>query len=480
MSVWNWPPDNDLGMPLPLPPGSGSALGPLIVDRTVYVNSATGSDSANGSVGAPFQTLARAWADRLLYGELRAKYTVQLLGVGPYTMPVMQASVCGDSGFFLIMGDATVDVAIASGTFTGPLVTSTMAAPTSAGLGSDTLRGSFIEITSGAWAGYRNTVLFNADASITLANKTAGSFNFVNGDTFRVYRPGTVINCPVAASGQASPGVTDWSGTRLYTSILSSFARHNLYNLALSGVGLCVSRSNVGLVGVYSTLTNFLTIEEQSRVWTGGVVNGFVFNVGTDTATNKLYACGLAMFGTATLQISGSSMLVLIADINGSTNGLLIGAAHPDEVYCLGLRLSSGCTIQWGRFETVGVVYLRLDKTSGTGGCFTCTNGGWVALTAGLVCVFANTAGSCIQIQSNSNAQLSSTNITGGTTDAAGFAIKLLNGGGRVTISGALAITGGTAGSDIKTTNITKPKAFLAAASDFISDMGGSEVITRI
>jgi hypothetical protein len=59
-------------------------LSPLIADRTVHVNSVTGNDTTgDGSSGLPWQTLARAWVDRLTYGDLRAVYTIQLHGVDP-------------------------------------------------------------------------------------------------------------------------------------------------------------------------------------------------------------------------------------------------------------------------------------------------------------------------------------------------------------------------------------------------------------
>lgn len=455
-------------------------LAPLLVARTIYVNSSTGNDSTGtGAIGAPWQTLARAWADRLFYGELRAKYTINLLGVGPYTMPVLEASACGDGGFLVIQGDPTVDVSIATGSFTGPIVASTMTVPTSAGLGVDTLKAGFLEVTSGASVGCRLSIITNTDASIQVASNFGGGFVVANADTFRVYAPGTAINFPTASSGQPIPGVSNWTGSRSFGVAYLSTAKHFLFNLLLTGAAASIYRSNLGLVGVKSTLTSTFSVLDKSYLWLGGLSNGFVLGVGADSSTGKLMNCGVVSTGTSTLLVGLVSSVFLTAYWVGS---MVIGSfSIGDEVLCHGLRCPNQIAITSGRFDCLGIGSLRMDKTSGTGGCFFLQGGAQLKLVGSSPSLFANSSGSCIQVSQHSHVVLDNSGglLTGGTSDATRAAIVLQQAGGRVLFIGAVTLTGGTPGTDVKTTTLVQNNAFFAAAGDFISDVGGAEVVVR-
>lgn len=459
---------------------------PVVADRTVHVNSSTGNDTTgDGSSGAPWQTLARAWTDRLTYGELRAKYIVQLHGVGPYTMPVMGASICGDGGYFIVQGDSTVDVAIASGTFTGDLNTTTYALPTSAGLGSDTLKTYFLEITSGNCSGVRTSIVTNTDTSISIPDRQwrTALGAVANGDTFRVFAPGTVINVPAIATGAPSSGSDSWLGGVLLAIGAIKVMRHIFYNVALTLTGqLTFTESSIALVGVRTTGSSFVFMMfQRSRVALGHQPDPSLFLGGSPAANFKLFSYGLSLSDNAILEVGGSSSVMGSYYIGAG--GLGLGyVSIGDEWICCGGRHDSAVSINGGRFEMYSGTYEYLHTTS----LFSLLQRAqlFIGVGSGSKWVFAVTSGHCVQLTKGSffgYGNFSTAGISGGTTDAAGYAINMLQGGGTVVIhGGAPVLTGGNGnGNDIKTTNLVRPNSFFAAAGDVMSDMGGAEVVLR-
>jgi hypothetical protein len=454
---------------------------PLSGDRTVYCNSATGNDTTgDGSSGNPWQTLARAWADRLTYGELRAVYTIQLLGVGPYTWPQMGASVCGVGGYFIVRGDPTVDVAIASGTFTGDIVNATGIIPTSAGLGVDTLKTYFLEFTSGNNIGVRVNINTNTDTSISIPSRgwrlTSG-LPIVNGDTFRVFAPGTAIDCPLPANNGAALGLEGWVGGSCFS---SNRASHLLYNLALTGSRIVVTNACVAFVGVRSTFTSTVIFDANSKICAFASRNSFYLGVGANNLTDKLAAYGfISVNSSSTIVMEGSSTLAGTCYIAGL---MLIGAGSADDI-CItnGGRYDGGASIDGGKWEelSTATTYTVIGKTISMQ-----NRGRLMALCgAGAKWKWTPTVGDCISMQRDCFVYLDnsgSAGVSGGTTAATGFGIHLTQGGGRVVINGAASLTGGTPGQDIKTTTLApQSNAFLAASGDFISDLGGAESIVR-
>lgn len=461
---------------------TASSLSPLIAPRSVFINSSTGSDTTgDGSSAHPWQTLAKGWADRLSYGELRAKYTINLMGVGPYTMPIMGASVCGDSGLFIIQGDPTVDVSIATGTFTGDIVNATHTLPTSAGLGSDTLKTYFLEITSGNCAGARVNINFNTDTSISVACRRWRALGAVaNGDTFRVYAPGTVINVAAPATGGIYNGLRDWIGGICSAAVKSQ--QHIFFNVAFTGAGVfVVSRSAVAFVGVRSTATGLVYFSDGALISFGFRSDSSILLGGAQNADNKLQNCGYSSAGTSTLIVQNASTLFSTAYWAGSTVCGSVSIA--DVIISDGGRYDGAMTINGGRLENYSSVdsYLHVTKT------ITIIQNGQFTMFCdhGTKVLFAVTAGDCFNLQKGSKLIMqtsSAPGISGGTTDAAGYGIKLLNAGGLVVWNGpaGLTLTGGTPGADVKTTNLVQNNAFFANVGDFLADVGGAEVITRI
>jgi hypothetical protein len=467
------------------PTGSGAATPPLTSARTIHVDSALGNDATgNGSAALPYATLARAWTERLTYGELRAKLVVQLHGVGPYTMPVMGASVCGDGGYFQVYGDPAVDIAVASGTFTGDLNTTTYTLPTSAGLGVNTLKNAFLEITSGGCAGVRSNIVLNTDTSITIplrAWRASIAAAVANGDTFRVFQPGTVINVPTPAAGVAYPGCYDWVGSAESVTGYSSggAARHGFYNVQFTGARMITRAAAVQLIGVRATLS--ILWFDRSHIVANGPSNGAAWGVGVSAITDLISSYGL--IDTASTFIIGNR--TIIAGVLCVKTSLNIGseiAGEGDILLQRGGRFEGGITLTGGTFESNGggtsYTYIQgaLLFSKGAKG-YLFTGSGTTSKM-----VFALTVGSCVDLSDNSLVNIINTSgLSGGTTDAAGFGIRVRAGGGRVLVNGAFTLTGGTLNADVKTAvAAAQANAFFTAANIFITDMGGADLVARV
>jgi len=423
---------------------AAGALAPLVADRTVYCNSSTGNDTTgDGSTGAPWQTLARAWADRLTYGELRAKYIVQLIGVGPYTMPVMASSVASEGGYFITLGDPASDVVNATGTFSGNFSTSTFLASTSAGLGADTHKGRFLYITSGNCSGVRSLILANTDTSITvpLLNWRTTLGAVANGDTFSIKTPGTVINVPTPSNGQEVPGFVNCTGAG-YPSGSSTGRppRHWIVGCSFTGATLRHKLSWVIMMGCS------LSQQLQSiggEIWLGGVLNAFPMGVGADTRTDLLTGYGCS---TGSTFIVGGRAWAAIYGLY-STGSVIIGLASLGD-YALfnGARLNGALSINGGRAEGNGSALHLINST------ITVQRNGQLILNGG-TWTFAVTSGSCLLASQGGLIVHDFATLSGGTSDAAGYGSQALSGGRIMFIGLTPTLTGGTASSDIKAEN---------------------------
>ena len=415
---------------------TGPDQAPLASARTVFVQATTGNDATgDGSSAHPWQTLARAWADRLTYGELRAVYTIQLLGVGPFTMPVMGASVCGVGGAFIVQGDSTVDTIAISGTFTGDIASFVL--PTSAGLGVDTQKGKFLWITSGACSGSRMTILSNTDTSITVSSsdfRTAlGAI--VNGDTFQIRVPGSVINVPAAASGQATPGCYDWIGGT--TTQNNPPLQHIFINISLTGSLFKLQNAAVTMLGVASTAGALQAFESKLRI--GGVPNSNFLGIGANSNTGMLTGYGISQTG-GSISI-GSIAALYIAGLY-CTGAILIGSASLCDV-CVwaGGRVDAAMQVA-GRLETQGS-YNTLIRGTIT------ADSGQILLNAG-TWAFNITSGQCLLARRGAHIIITTgITLSGNTTDAASVAMNAVSGSQIILVNRAPALTG-VGGADIK------------------------------
>lgn len=453
------------------PTGSGAATPPLTAARTIHVDSALGNDgTGDGSAARPYATLARAWAERLTYGELRAALTVQLHGVGPYTLTAMGASVCDVNGYFIIRGDDAADTVAVTSTFTGDLSTTTFAVPATAGLGNDTHKGKFLVVTSGACNGMRALILSNTDTVIQLSEASVRSVfgAIVNGDTFQIRTPGTVINAPAVPTGTPPPGSLDWAGGANPSGYLfgGSALRHMFVNVSFTGSPIYFRQSAIALLGCKSVASlNYY----RSSVSYGGIANSFVLGIGADAVTNLLAGYGVSTSGQ-TGTSNGNSIYIIALYTTG-----LVFLGYGD--YCIwnGGRLDGQLFVTAGRFECFASGLTQVSKP------MTVSNGGQMAINGG-TWVFALTAGSCLDLQTGALVRLNtSPTVSGGTSDVAGYGVLARSGAKMCFQNRVPVLTGGTPGADLKAENTAAiALATLSANGQSTLDAATQAIIMRV
>lgn len=453
------------------------ALVPLLAARTVHCNSSTGSDTTgDGSSSRPWQTIAKAWADRLTYGELRAVYTAQLHGAGPYTMPVMGPSACNIGGAFVVLGDTASEIVSVSGTFTGDINTSTKVVGTSAGLGTpDTQKNLWLKITSGACVGVRCMVVSNTDTTITVNLtdwRSTIAAAIANGDTFSIVSPGTEIAVPAAVSGQALPGAEGWSGGLGYPNgavTADSPLQHIFFNLLFTGANtLRFKNAAVCLVGCKFTTSNLQFY--RCQVALGVLANANALGIGANAKTDLLTGCGIAC--TANFLAAGVSLVNATGCFSGGS--LTVGSASlGDEFVWSGGRLDAPVAIQAGKMETLsgGITIVTKTITSALNGQLLLNGGTWT---------FAVTSGSCLLAKDFGSIIHTGSTISGGTTDAAGYGLQAISAGKILIVNKAPTLTG-TAGADIKAENTAAiANSALSANGQSTLDAATQAIVMRV
>lgn len=398
---------------------------PLTVDRSMYVHSVTGLDTNDGmTVATPFKTLARAIAERARYGEIRAVLKTYLLGAGPYALPaIVPRSACAAGGRWFIIGDVTSKTVHATGTFTGDFAANTIGA--SAGLGADVHKFRFLRVTSGALVGCVMQVLENTDTSITVGNKKSrvALSAVLNGDGFEIFTPLTTIAYPAG-----NPAIQGWLGgeiplgepAHVFTLIsFTGFAR-------FTGCTVCVPvcHATGGLQPLLESnmsaqLADASPLGLPAKALVGAGVRASTFNSGA-----RSY---LPLMCDGNLNLSGNTqgMAWLGGRIGGVTN-LSGGEVNPQPSDTM-FRFDSTITVD-------REASLRLSGTS--------------------VHKFAVTAGSCIRAKTGGRVlALFGPVLQGGTTDPAGYGVDVTDAGQCIFSGTVPALTGGTAGKDLKTSN---------------------------
>jgi len=436
----------------------------LTTNRTVYVNAATGSDSAAGTALDPWQTLARAWADRQLYGELRAVYTIQCQGVGPFTLPEMVGSVAGENGFFCILGDPAVEIVLAAGTFDGNITGYVV--PTLPGLGEgDPWGGEAIKILTGALAGARVMLAQNTDTSITVMMHQAWDFLGATapGDTFEVRQPGTEIAVSGVTPIQAFSGVFE-----------AGAPRHIISNVLLTGFGLTVQNAQLAMVGCRCT-TGILT---QSAQVSAGLPSDATI-AAVVNATNA-YAWGVQ---STNFWQSAASQLTWYAITNAGSGFFGGSAGLGDEVLIAGARINAIVEMLGnGKIEAYGSGYIeaRAKFLVDTGSVFS-------YFTVDQIANFEVTSGDCLRASSGAVILIDTVTvpfggaIMGGTSDEGGGFGCNARGGGRINwVSQTPTLLGGVLNQDIAAGPVPVANATLAADGDGEADAATLSVVARI
>ena len=410
--------------------------------RTVYVDSVNGNDyTGDGSQSRPWATLERAWVERCQYLELRAPFVVQLIGVGPYQLDFpIGSSDCSPDGRFIVLGDPLAGVqVVASGTATGDM--SSFVIPTSAIVGSHLF--SWVRITSGNCAGCLFQIVDNAANSITVANQVPRTTNgaIANGDTWEIVQPITEVSIANApASGLVpNPGsLNNWQGTFAGQSTILQ-PTHILYGLRITGPGTLRFASGSYAIGFCRVAATFVTSQAQIQY---GMFNEQSRVPGA--ASSRLFAAGAIFEGLSCNHLNSSEALGIISigtstsSSNGSGSRLTWngGRLAGSNVF-----FSAGASLE--SFTASNARYILGRTVTLQGGTLN-QAGSWFS---------AVTSGSCLRVSRGSQAVITGA-WTGGTTDAAGYGVDVRGGGRCLFINQTPQLTGGTAGSDLRTTNV--------------------------
>ena len=411
--------------------------------RTVYVDSATGNDdTGKGTQASPWATLMRAWIERCQYLELRANFTIQLIGVGPYVLDFpMGASECAAGGRLLILGDPAAYVINDSGTATGDMVNFVI--PTNASIAGNNYH--FLRFTSGNCAGaYFQTVETLAN-SIEVANNAARTAlgAIVNGDTWQVITPGTVIDVQAFPSSgtDAFQAISDWGG-ELFGEGFASQPLHWFRGIAFQGAGfLRVQRSVVGFA--LCRLSNAFQVVSSGEVFCGLATEQTQLPGSNGL---RMYGAGLvaqSSFSTLQAFLRGILSTSSSTSFGGKSNFFWYGGRMGNAGGTVGVSLGANLEGFGGPAEN-----RILMATLNVSGASTVNVGGlgrWRSVV---------TVGSCLRLMTQGLALIQAAIWTGGTSDAAGYGVDVRSGGRCLFRNNTPALTGGTAGSDLRTTNV--------------------------
>jgi len=453
--------------------GTIYGLPPLLNDITYYVDSSAGNDVNSGDALSPWQTLARAWQERLKFSNLFAKMIVQLVGAGPYPMTLMGASICGTGGFFIIKGDQGAESVSYTGTFTGPVDTPTFVVNTSSGMGLDTYKGQFVRVTSGAAYGAIFQIVTHTDATMTVNRYTgiSGLQALVNGDTFKIFLPGTQVNCSTAGSGQPTPCPTDWVGGIASLNQPANYPQHIFFDVKFINSKLQMINCVAGLIACWSTVG---TLFSNSRVWMGGMLDCYALEVGADSATNLLQGAGYYHTGSFGMTIADGTTLV--GCLYMDNHGFVLGFQSANDVFLFyGGRIDGTMSIGSNGYlehgDTSAYTYWG-RQVSITRGKFRLSGG---------PAKFALSSGSCIRASYGGEAHCEAgANISGGTTSVSAYGCDAADGGRIYWKNHAPTLTGGTSGSDIHVNGTAAANSTLAANGNSLVDANTFSGVIRI
>lgn len=423
----------------------------LTSNLTVYVDSAAGNDTNAGTQAAPFKTVQRAFDERGNYIVRNAAFVIQLIGVGPYALPAFASGwLSYDKGCTVIRGDNAAVTVYATGTATSGFG-STSVLTTAAGLGVDTHKGRFVRFTSGANVGCIGQICEHTDASITFC--ALMPFAVASGDTFEIMTPGSQLS-----------GTCTISDIRA-ANVLGVFAALIFELVYMTGTFVLDKATALALACRFAG-TLFL---QDAWLASYNLDAAFIGKPKSTYAAGGIMCASVYCYGASYLQVafvtSGN-----VSFLDTTTAALQYGGRFG------GVVTVGPCAVM--QFLAVNGTAMRFDRS------VVVSDGGYAKFTKSTngLGKFAVTTGDCIRVQTEGCAYVQ-TSPTGGTTDAAGFAVNT-TGGGKFLTSVALAFTGGTAGKDLRTSgnggvaNSVLSAAGTAAGSAADALLG--EVLARI
>lgn len=426
-------------------------------DITLWVDSATGSDTNPGTQTLPLQTLSRALEIRRFWGRGYANFIIKLIGVGPYTLGSGKSGFgTYSSGTLVIQGDSAAETVHLTGSFTGPAVSGVY--PTTAGLGADTQRGRFLRITSGANSGRELQICENTDTSVTFATNNNVSA-VANGVTFSIISPGTTIS---------SAQITFWDGeeTRcvfhriLFTSSLT--VRNSKVAFATCRHSSSIASFINSVVGFGSSLTTQLGTSLSAAFFESGItLAGNSFSITSSQVSGRLV--------TATSNANTVDFGGLLTIAGGRFTTSLI-ATNGGQIFFAGAGGTQTSFFVWDagvQAQDYGLI--RLGNSGNPFGLqkfqVTSTN---------TACVRALRSGVVLE-------RLSATNSpSGGATHATSYGHDASNGGRIYIYSGTPALTGGAG--DLHITGTTVANATLNLADTAVGAAASlfGDVLARV
>jgi hypothetical protein len=243
-----------------LPSNTLGAGVPLDQPLTIYVDSVAGNDFNDGSVASPIKTLDKAMVIRHTYSVLKAVFTIQLVGVGPYLFPpIADSKADANLGRFIIDGDPNVIVAL-TGTLTADFDAATSTLPITGG--SAALENQFVEMTSGAANGFQFQIIAATATTLVIATHqgvaTYQPTGIKAGDGFRVWSPLSRLSWRSLTNGSGfhdcnTGSPADILRTTNTTSTPSHIVRRCIFQNS-AGRGFQINNSDVGFFGVQMDL----------------------------------------------------------------------------------------------------------------------------------------------------------------------------------------------------------------------------------
>lgn len=401
----------------------------LTTSLTVYV-ATTGNDANDGSAGAPFATLARAFVERGRYAVRDCVFTIQFIGAGPFPFPVGSGGwLHSGAGMTALRGDNAVRTVHVTGTAAGDFVGSTPVINVSAGMGTDAHVGRFLRFLSGNLAGFVMQIAENTDTSLTVLSRLSRNqiaLPVAAGDSFEIFTPGTTLQV---------------TATSVVSNLLGGNSTTPTPTLLLEGVQVTGSLLSFERCTVMPCAVKFVSsISIQDATFLTGLADSRPLGF-TEHALRSA-SCWFA----GTFNVYGESY--------GSFGAVLDGA--------FGINDRSSVSLSKGfRFNaavTVRVGALQPSAASGTAGLWNATvnvlSQGFFKTTyssANGVARCTVTTGDVLRVKHGGLAIADHLVAwPGGTTGAGGYGVNVSD-GGQFLCTSAPTWTGATAGKDLKT-----------------------------
>ena len=433
-------------------PASGGGASPITTATEWYVLSAGagGNDTNDGSLGAPWATIARVMQE-IDNREIQADVVVHLLDVGPHVMPRLAVRAVAN-GMLQFRGDPSAKTVGATGTFVGNSFDADYAIATSGGLGVDTYKGWFLRLTDGPGVGIELQIASHTEASITVLSDPVGLAG-LSGTGFEIFAPTAEL------SFDAEPYLTDCGGGSVSLwddDVVPGVVFRNV--LITCDSWLRIQNSCLGFSAVH-LFTEADIVGNTTRVRMGGFATDPA-RFGVSSPTNYAIAGAGALFDIddswGIILTEGAQLLAtVVADY------IYVGDTSPASAIFVGVCCESGFEVRDGdvRFDDGLALFLAP---------LVVREGGRVSSDTRMV--FDVSGDDALQVFVGQFTGDGS-KMSGGATSGGNVAVRVTL--GKFVVATTFAMTGGTTDEDIVVgAGVALPAADLVAAPIFDSTTG--------